>query len=140
MKASEYFVTDVELISSNYADHKFSHAASELTSRSIGLRLIRKTEYHLKCVIYLSAARTALTKLSNFNSWGYEERRGYLHTTKDYYFFLEYLNGTKFNKLCIDPGSDCVAWNTSTNLVQESRLLIHNGSITRMVLYVYQQP
>lgn len=84
--------------------------------------------------------RIDLDKLDDFNSWGYEERRGYLHTTKDYYFFLQYMNGTKFNELCTDPGSGCVAWNSSVQLVQESRLLIYNGTISRMVLYVYQKP
>ena len=79
-------------------------------------------------------------KLQDFNSWGYEERRGYLHTTKDYYFYLEYLNNTRFNELCADPFVGCVEWNTSYYLVQNTRLLIYNSDIVRMVLYVYQQP
>ncbi len=80
------------------------------------------------------------TKLSNFNSWGYEERRGYIHTTKDYYFYLEYLNGTRFNELCEDQFAGCVAWNSSVYLVQASRILIYDSKIVRLVLYVYQQP
>ena len=79
-------------------------------------------------------------KLQDFNSWGYEERRGYLHTTKDYYFFLEYLNGTMFNELCKDPGAGCAEWNTSYHLAQNTRLLIYNSSIVKMNLLVYQQP
>ena len=63
-------------------------------------------------------------KLSDFSSWNYEERRGYMRTTKDYYFFLEYLNGTRFNELCADPGSGCAEWNSSYNLAQTSRLVI----------------
>jgi hypothetical protein len=82
--------------------------------------------------------RMDIDKLDDFSSWNYEERRGYLHTTKDYYFFLEYLNGTRFNELCSDPGSGCVEWNSSYNLVQNTRLLIHNSDIVRMSLYVYQ--
>jgi hypothetical protein len=78
-------------------------------------------------------------KLDDFNSWNYEERRAYLHTTKDYYFFLEYLNGSRFNELCYDP-TDCVEWNTSYNLVQNTRLLIYDHDIVRMSLYVYQKP
>ncbi|MBU2561150.1 MAG: hypothetical protein KKD17_02550 [Nanoarchaeota archaeon] len=80
------------------------------------------------------------SKLSDFNSWGYEERRGYLHTTKDYYFYLEYLNGTRFNELCEDPLAGCVAWNSSYNLAQNTRLLIYDSKVVRAVLYVYQQP
>ena len=79
------------------------------------------------------------TKLSDFNSWGYEERRGYLHTTKDYYFHLEYLNGTEFNKLCEDEFAGCVKWNESQELVQSTRLLLYDGSVVRVVLYVFQQ-
>ncbi|MFH1063866.1 MAG: hypothetical protein V1729_02180 [Candidatus Woesearchaeota archaeon] len=83
-------------------------------------------------------ARMNLTKLSNFNSWSYEERRGYIHTTKDYYFYLEYMNNTRFNELCIDPGANCSDWNSSYNLVQSTRLLVYGSDIVRMVLYVYQ--
>ena len=82
--------------------------------------------------------RINMTKLNNFNSWGYEERRGYLHTTKDYYFFFEYLNGTRFNELCADPGAGCQEWNASYYLVQNTRLLIYNGEIVRLVLNIYQ--
>ncbi|NQU79183.1 hypothetical protein HQ545_05435 [Candidatus Woesearchaeota archaeon] len=78
-------------------------------------------------------------KLGWFNSWDYEERRGYFHTTKDYYFYLEHKNGTVFNKLCKDPLDGCVDWNSSYYLVQNTRLLIYDGSIVRMVYYVYQQ-
>jgi hypothetical protein len=84
--------------------------------------------------------RMNMTKLDTFNSWNYEERRGYLRTTKDYYFFMKYLNGTIFNELCTDSPADCEHWNTSYYLVQNDRLLIYNGSIVRMVLYVYQKP
>lgn len=84
-------------------------------------------------------ARMNLTKLSNFNSWSYEERRGYIHTTKDYYFYIEYLNGTRFNELCADPGSGCVEWNSSYHLAQGTRLLVHDSDIVRMVLYIYQE-
>ncbi len=77
-------------------------------------------------------------KLSDFNSWGYEERRGYLHTTKDYYFYFEYLNGTKFNELCEDQFSGCVAWNASMNLVQNTRLVIYESTPVKMVILVYQ--
>jgi hypothetical protein len=84
--------------------------------------------------------RINTTKLSAFNSWSYEERRGYLHTTKDYYFYLEYMNSTRFNELCTDPGSGCVAWNTSYHLAQNTRLLIYDGSIVRVVLNIYQTP
>jgi hypothetical protein len=79
-------------------------------------------------------------KLQDFNSWGYEERRGYLHTTKDYFFYLENLDGTVFNKLCADPFAGCVEWNSSYHLAETTRLLVYNGSIVRMVIYVYQQP
>jgi hypothetical protein len=78
-------------------------------------------------------------KLQDFNSWGYEERRSYLHTTKDYYFYFEYLNGTRFNELCEDPFSGCVEWNSSYYLVQNTRLLIYDSDVVRMVLNVYQQ-
>jgi len=80
------------------------------------------------------------SKLSNFNSWGYEERRGYIHTTKDYYFYIEHLNGTVFNKVCYDPGAGCVEWNTSKYLAQNTRLLISDGEIVKAVLYIYQRP
>jgi hypothetical protein len=80
------------------------------------------------------------TKLSNFNSWGYEERRGYLHMGKDYYFYLEYPNSTRFNELCKDPFGGCVEWNSSYYLAQNTRLLIYNHSVVRMVLNVYQEP
>jgi hypothetical protein len=83
--------------------------------------------------------RINMTKLSNFNSWGYEERRGYLHTTKDYYFYLEYLNGTRFNEKCDDPGAGCIEWNSSVNLVQSTRLLLYDHDIVRVVIYVYQE-
>jgi hypothetical protein len=83
--------------------------------------------------------RINMTKLSNFNSWGYEERRGYIHTSKDYYFYLEYPNGTRFNELCVDPFSGCVDWNSSVYLAQNTRLLIYNRTIVRMVLNIYQQ-
>lgn len=79
-------------------------------------------------------------KLQDFNSWSYEERRGFLHTTKDYYFYLEYINGTRFNDLCEDPGAGCVAWNSSYYLVQNTRFLIYDSEIVRMVLYMYQTP
>jgi hypothetical protein len=85
-------------------------------------------------------SRINMTKLSHFNSWGYEERRGYLHTTKDYHFYFEYINGTRFNERCADPGAGCVEWNSSYNLVQNTRLLIYNSEVVRMVLEVYQQP
>lgn len=84
--------------------------------------------------------RINMTKLANFNSWGYEERRGYLHTTKDYYFYLEHLNSTRFNERCADPGAGCIQWNTSQYLVQNTRLLIYDEDIVRLVLYVYQKP
>jgi hypothetical protein len=84
--------------------------------------------------------RISETKLSDFNSWGYEERRGYLHTTKDYYFYLEYLNGTRFNELCEDQFAGCVVWNGSYHLVQTSRLLIYDSKVVKMVIYMYQQP
>lgn len=80
------------------------------------------------------------SKLSDFNSWGYEERRGYIHTTKDYHFYLEYMNGTRFNEICADPGSGCVEWNTSYHLAQNTRLLIYDSDIVRLVLRVYQKP
>ncbi|MBW2972440.1 hypothetical protein KY359_05375 [Candidatus Woesearchaeota archaeon] len=80
------------------------------------------------------------SKLSDFNSWSYEERRGYLHTTKDYYFYLELMNGTRFNELCADPGAGCAEWNTSYFLAQNTRLLIYEHEPVRMVLYVYQAP
>ena len=79
-------------------------------------------------------------KLDDFNSWGYEERRGYLHTTKDYYLYLEYVNGTRFNEKCEDPGAGCVAWNSSYYLVQNTRLLIYNSEIVKLVMYIYQAP
>jgi hypothetical protein len=84
--------------------------------------------------------RIDVAKLADFNSWGYEERRGYLHTTKDYYFYLEYINGTKFNELCTDPFVGCVEWNTSYHLVQNTRLLIYDSDVVRMVLNIYQKP
>lgn len=77
-------------------------------------------------------------KLSDFNSWNYEERRGYLHTTKDYYFFFEYLNGTKFNELCVDPGAGCTDWNSSDSLVQNTRLVIYDSEPVKMTVLVYQ--
>ena len=83
--------------------------------------------------------RINLTKLSYFNSWGYEERRGYIHTTKDYYFYLEYLNRTKFNELCVDPGAGCQEWNSSYYLSQNTRLLIHDSNIVRAVINIYQE-
>ena len=86
------------------------------------------------------AYRIDMDKLSTFNTWGYEERRGYLHTTKDYYFFIEYLNGTKFNELCKDPFQNCSDWNKSNHLAQTTRLLIYNQSIVKLVLNIYQQP
>ncbi|MBW2966936.1 hypothetical protein KY362_00460 [Candidatus Woesearchaeota archaeon] len=79
-------------------------------------------------------------KLQDFNSWNYEERRSYMHTTKDYYFYLEYVNGSRFNELCEDPGSGCVAWNSSYYLAQSQRLLIYDSEIVRMGLYIYQTP
>jgi hypothetical protein len=84
--------------------------------------------------------RINMTKLANFNSWGYEERRGYLHTTKDYHFHIEYINGSVFNEKCADPGAGCIQWNTSQHLVQSTRLLIYDEEIVRLVLYVYQKP
>lgn len=78
-------------------------------------------------------------KLADFNSWGYEERRSFMHTTKDYYFFIEYLNGTRFSELCSDPYSGCVDWNESLNLVQNTRLAIYGDDVVRLVLYVYQE-
>ncbi len=84
--------------------------------------------------------RISQDKLDDFNSWGYEERRGYLHTTKDYYFYLEHLNGTRFNELCVDPGAGCIEWDTAYYLVQNTRLLIYDGDIVRLVLYIYQKP
>lgn len=86
------------------------------------------------------AYRIDMGKLQDFNSWGYEERRGYLHTAKDYYFFLEYPNGTVFNKLCADPFVGCVEWNSSYHLAQSTRLVIYNSSIVKMSLWIYQQP
>jgi hypothetical protein len=80
------------------------------------------------------------TKLNSFNSWGYEERRGYLHTTKDYYFYLNYLNGTRFNELCKDQFAGCVEWNSSYYLVQSTRLLIYESKVVRLVMEVYQAP
>jgi hypothetical protein len=80
------------------------------------------------------------SKLADFNSWGYEERRGYLHTTKDYYFYLQYMNGTKFNELCEDQFAGCVEWNSSYQLVQNTRLLIYDSKVVRLVLNVYQAP
>ncbi len=77
-------------------------------------------------------------KLASFNSWSYSERKEKLHTTKQYYFYLEYLNGTRYNKLCTDPPA-CNDWNTSEYLVQDSRVAIHNSKIIRMVIYVYQK-
>jgi len=80
------------------------------------------------------------SKLADFNSWGYEERGGYIHTTKDYYFYLEYINGTRFNERCKDQFAGCVAWNASEVLAQSTRLLIYDSKVVRMVLYVYQEP
>jgi hypothetical protein len=82
--------------------------------------------------------RINMTKLSNFNSWGYEERRGYIHTTKDYYFYMEYLNDSRFNELCADPGAGCVEWNSSYYLAQNTRFLIYGSDVIRMVVYLYQ--
>ncbi|MFC1741325.1 hypothetical protein ACFL3V_02210 [Nanoarchaeota archaeon] len=84
--------------------------------------------------------RIDLQKLSEFNSWGYEERRSYIRTTKDYYFYLEYPNGTRFNELCEDPGAGCIAWNSSYHLAQNTRLLIYNSSVVKLILNIYQQP
>ncbi|HII72330.1 TPA: hypothetical protein HA265_06260 [Candidatus Woesearchaeota archaeon] len=78
-------------------------------------------------------------KLADFNSWTYDQRKSNMHTTKEHYFYLEYLNGTRFNELCSDmPG--CNEWNTSDHLVQNTRLLIYNSKIVRMKLYMYQKP
>jgi len=76
-------------------------------------------------------------KLQAFNSWNYEERRSFIHTSKDYIFFLEYLNGTRYNILCEDPPT-CDAWNASSYLIQQTRLAIHNGSIVKLKIYMYQ--
>ncbi|MBW2964808.1 hypothetical protein KY363_05080 [Candidatus Woesearchaeota archaeon] len=81
--------------------------------------------------------RINMTKLSYFNSWGYEERRSYLHTTKDYYFYFQYLNGTRFNELCSD--FSCVEWDESYHLAQSTRLMIYNHTVVRMVLSIYQE-
>jgi hypothetical protein len=62
-----------------------------------------------------------------------------INTTK-LSFYLEYMNSTRFNELCTDPGSGCVAWNTSYHLAQNTRLLIYDGSIVRVVLNIYQTP
>ena len=83
--------------------------------------------------------RIDLAKLSAFNSWNYEERRGYMHTTKDYYFYIEYINGTRFNELCADPGAGCIEWNESYHLAQNTRLLIYDSDIVKAVMDIYQK-
>lgn len=78
-------------------------------------------------------------KLAEFNSWTYDERKANLHTTKEYYFYLQHLNGTIYNRQCIDMPT-CTDWNGSEYLVSHERLLIHDSKIVRMKLYIYQQP
>ena len=77
------------------------------------------------------ANRIDFDKLESFNSLSYNSRKEYIHTTKNYYFYLEYINGTRFNILG-DQG------NTSNYLVQSSRYVIYNNSIVKMGLYLHQ--
>jgi type I restriction enzyme M protein len=53
LKASEYSVPVLGLILLRYADHKFSQAEEELAGRSIGRRMVGKTDYQARGVLYL---------------------------------------------------------------------------------------
>lgn len=70
-------------------------------------------------------------KLDAFNNFSYKNRSSLLGTTKDYYFYLEYPNGTKFNTL---------GWNgeNATQLVQVTRIVIYNSTPVRMVYHLWQ--
>ena len=82
--------------------------------------------------------RLNIEKLDAFNSWTYSSRKSKIYTTKDYYFFLQYKNGTKFNEVCSDIPT-CTEWNSSEQLVQNTRFVIYNSTVVRMTLYIYQE-
>ena len=54
LKASEYSVPVLGLIFLRYADHKFTHAEKELSTKKTGRRKTGKTDYQARGVLYLS--------------------------------------------------------------------------------------
>lgn len=70
-------------------------------------------------------------KLDSFNSFSYDDRADAIGTTKDYYFYLQYTNGTKFNQLGLN-GS------TADKLVQVTRIAIYEDVFVRMVFYLWE--
>lgn len=75
--------------------------------------------------------RIVQQKLEDFNDFSYSERGDLLGTTKDYYFYLEYLNGTTFNQLGLNGTN-------ADKLVQVTRVLIYNDTFVKMTFYLWQ--
>lgn len=71
------------------------------------------------------------SKLDIFSNLSYSDRAGVMGTTKDYYFYMQYANGTRFNIL----GQ---SGNESDVLVQVTRIVIYNNTMARMVFYLWQ--
>lgn len=70
-------------------------------------------------------------KLDKFNNLSYATRGDLMGTTKDYYFYLQYQNGTKFNELGFN-GSN------ADKLVQITRVVIYDDVFVRLVMHLWQ--
>ncbi|MBW2999983.1 hypothetical protein KY339_04885 [Candidatus Woesearchaeota archaeon] len=70
------------------------------------------------------------SKLDDFTNMTYSERKSALGTPKNYYFYLEYPNSTKFNILGQEG-------NSSNRLVQITRLAVYESQPVRMVFYLW---
>ncbi|MFC1753263.1 hypothetical protein ACFL96_07705 [Thermoproteota archaeon] len=70
-------------------------------------------------------------KLDAFNDLSYDDRADLLGTTKDYYFYIQYQNGTEFNHLGMNGSS-------AVKLVQMTRIVVYNDTFVKMVFYLWQ--
>jgi len=70
------------------------------------------------------------SKVDMFNNFTYEDRGDAMGTSKEYYFYFEHPNGTRFNILGIN-GSN------AKQLVQVTRIVEYNTTFVKMVFHLW---
>jgi hypothetical protein len=76
-------------------------------------------------------SRLMPSKLTEFSAMNYSYMKQKLGSTKQVYFYIEYLNGTRFNYVGHNS-------NSSDKLVQTTRMAIYNSTPVRMVVHIWQ--
>jgi len=80
--------------------------------------------------------RIVPSKLSMFADMDYYQTKTKLRTNYEYYFYLEYMNGTRIDidgkdSLGLDP-------NSSSNLMSLSRIMVYDSKLVNMVVQLWQ--